>query len=72
MQEWAFVVHTNDLIIASAADLHLKTDSAPEFGYSVTDNASLMEQKNPLRLTKQNLTQMIFVIIFFRFWLLSS
>lgn len=72
MQEWTFVVHTNDLIIACAEGLHLKTNSAPEFVYSVTNNASLMEQKNPLRLTKQNLNQMIFVIIFSRFWLLSS
>lgn len=30
------------------------------------------ETKNPLRLTKQNLNQMIIVIIFSRFWLLSS
>lgn len=67
MQEWAVVVHKNDLIMACAAGLHLKTDSAPEFGYSITDNASLMEQKNPLRLTKQNLNQMIFVIIFLGF-----
>lgn len=53
MQELSVVEHTNDLIIACAADLRLKTDRAPEFGYSVTDNASLIEQKNPLRLTKK-------------------
>lgn len=55
MQDWAVVSHTIHLIIACAAGLHLKTDSAPEFGYSVSDNASLMEQKNPLRPTKKEL-----------------
>lgn len=52
MQEWTVVVHTNDLIVGCAAGLHLKTASAPEFGYSVTDNASLMEQKNPIKTDK--------------------
>lgn len=52
-----------DRILTYAGGPYLKTTGAPEFGYDFTDNVSLMQQKNSLTSFKQNLKQMICVII---------